>query len=86
MQQVDEIIQRALMEAHLRVECTHALKNFNAAGIQSPRIRAGRRENNRQAFSASSLDKIIQNPLILMPDFISDTLVMELQCLLFVFM
>lgn len=36
MQQVDEIIQRALMEAHFRVQCTHALKNLHVTGIQSP--------------------------------------------------
>lgn len=39
MQQVNEIIQRALMEAHFRVECSHALKNLHAAAIQSPRTR-----------------------------------------------
>lgn len=36
MQQVDEIIQRAFVEAHLGVEGTHALKNIHAASIQSP--------------------------------------------------
>lgn len=46
MQQVDEIVQRALVEAHFRVECPHALKDLHAAGIQSPTNQ--RKEQNTQ--------------------------------------
>lgn len=46
MQQVDEIIQRAFVEAHLRVEGTHALKNIHTASIQSPA--------NRETFVTNS--------------------------------
>lgn len=41
MQQVYEVIQRALMEAHFRVQCTHALKNLHTASTQSPGGRRG---------------------------------------------
>lgn len=47
MQQVNEIIQRALMEAHLRVQGTHALKSVHTTGIQSPKTKAGEQEKNR---------------------------------------
>lgn len=36
MQQVNEIIQGALMEAHLWVECPHTLQNLHSARAQSP--------------------------------------------------
>lgn len=41
MQQVDEVIQRALMEAHFGVERTHALENLHTTGVQRPGTRAG---------------------------------------------
>lgn len=44
MQQVDEIIQRAFMKAHFRVERTHALKNLHTTGVQSSTIGAGKSE------------------------------------------
>lgn len=49
MQQVNEIIQRALMEAHLRVQGTHALKSVHATGIQSPETKAEEGEKDRPA-------------------------------------
>lgn len=36
MQQVNEIIQRALVEAHFRMQRPHTLENVHAAGLQSP--------------------------------------------------
>lgn len=36
MQQVNKIIQRALVEAHFRMQGAHTLKNFHATGLQSP--------------------------------------------------
>lgn len=36
MQQVDEIVQRALVEAHFRMQCAHTLEDINTTGIQSP--------------------------------------------------
>lgn len=52
VQQVDEIIQRALVEAHLRVEGTHALKDVHPAAIQSP--------VNREAFVIRLASEVIQ--------------------------
>lgn len=37
MQQVNEVIQWALMEAHFRVKRSHSFENLHAAGVQSPR-------------------------------------------------
>lgn len=36
MQQVDEIVQRALVEAHFRMQCAHTLEDIHTTGIQSP--------------------------------------------------
>lgn len=36
VQQVDEIVQRALVEAHFRMQRSHALENVHAAALQSP--------------------------------------------------
>lgn len=36
MQQVNEVIQRALVEAHFRMQRPHTLENVHAAGFQSP--------------------------------------------------
>lgn len=42
MQQIDEIIQGAFMEAHFRVKCSHPLKDLHAAAVKSPATRAER--------------------------------------------
>lgn len=36
MQQVDEIVQRALVEAHFRMQCAHTLEDIHTTGVQSP--------------------------------------------------
>lgn len=36
MQQVDEMVQRALVEAHFRMQCAHTLEDIHTTGIQSP--------------------------------------------------